>query len=295
MKEKHKTNQIYFADDEALRGYFDTAAVSQALHSHPFWELSYAYEGMGSCHTDSGVIPMQTGSLLLCSPDALHCLSSLSEKEHSPLRFCSIIFTSDFFNSLFAELETLTEIKEYSLFQLLKKGIPFSLSIQDDNALNLRHLIWLITHEYNHFTSGSRQIITHSMLCCMICLIRLLETQSGRTTSMITKNAILDDLLKYIRANYGSRLTLAQLAQYTHLSREYLCRYFKKQTGKNISEYILEVRMEKAKDMLRTTTHTVTDIACHCGYPSVSSFQRCFKTCTGMTPGQYRSLKGQTV
>ena len=75
-----------------------------------------------------------------------------------------------------------------------------------------------------------------------------------------------------------------------HLSREYLSRYFKRYTGKNISETLLEVRMYHAKEMLITTTHAVDDIGLYCGYTSSSNFQKAFKKYTGMSPREFRNI-----
>lgn len=279
----------FFNEQETLRGYFTVAQREKDMHSHDFWEISYVYEGCGLCYLENRAIPVKGGFVLFAAPKASHCFLSQSQKEGSPLKICSIIFTENYQNDFIANYHRVNELKGHSLFLKIQKGTPFSLLLNDDNAQNIRHLMWLITHEYNHYTAGSKEIIQSSMLSLYISITRLYEYQLGKSTPMITKNSILDELLKYIRTNYGSKLSLDLLASQAHLSREYLCRYFKKQTGKNISDFILEVRMEKAKEMLRTTTHTITDIGLYCGYPSVSSFQRSFKKSVHMTPSEYRN------
>lgn len=287
--EREYTNQDFFSEEETLRGYFTVAQRELDMHSHSFWEISHVYEGCGLCYTESGALPVRVGSVLFVAPGTTHCFVSQPQKKGTPLRLCSIIFTKDYYNSIAPKYEQISELKGHSLLIKIQKRTPFSILIHDDNAQNLRHLMWLITHEYNHYTAGSREIIHYSMLSLFIAVTRLYEYQLGKSMPMVTKNLILDELLKYIRTNYGSKLSLDLLASHTHLSREYLCRYFKKQTGKNISDYILEVRMEKAKEMLRTTTHTITEIGIFCGYPSVSSFQRSFKKSESMTPSEYRN------
>ena len=103
-----------------------------------------------------------------------------------------------------------------------------------------------------------------------------------------TKNEVIDDLIKYIKSNFGSNITLDYLAAYAHLSPEYLSRYFKKCTGMNISEFITETRIEKAKFRLRTTNWSVQDIAVYCGYGSLANFHKAFKKAVGMTASEYR-------
>lgn len=91
-------------------------------------------------------------------------------------------------------------------------------------------------------------------------------------------------------SNFGSNLTLDFLAEYVHLSPEYLSRYFKKHTGKNLSKFITETRIKKAKYMLRTDDQPIHEIAEYCGYTSISNFEKAFKKLTGMTAGEYRRL-----
>lgn len=119
-------------------------------------------------------------------------------------------------------------------------------------------------------------------------IIRLFEKAIKNETITTTKNELIDDLVKYITSNFCSNLTLDYLAEYTHLSSEYLSRYFKKCTGMNISDFITETRIEKAKYRLRTSNWSINDIREYCGYRSISNFQKAFKKAVGMTAGKYR-------
>lgn len=165
---------------------------------------------------------------------------------------------------------------------------PFCIHLSDDNAQNIRHLMWLIAHEYNHFTVGSEIIIRHAMIDLLIIITRLYEYGIKKAAPIVSKNAEIDELMKYMRSNFSYKLTLEFLAAHVHLSREYLSRYFKQCTGKTISEFLLEIRMSRAKEMLRTSSHSVTDIGIYCGYPSVANFQKAFKNFVGMPPSEYR-------
>lgn len=119
-------------------------------------------------------------------------------------------------------------------------------------------------------------------------IIRLYEKTIKNETVTTTKNEVIDDLVKYITFNFGSSLTLEYLAEYAHLSPEYLSRYFKKCTGVNLSDFIAETRIEKAKYRLHTSNWSITDICEYCGYRSASNFQKAFKKAVGMSAGEYR-------
>ncbi|MEK3885663.1 AraC family transcriptional regulator [Paenibacillus sp. PL2-23] len=85
-------------------------------------------------------------------------------------------------------------------------------------------------------------------------------------------------------------LTIDQLAERFDLSSSYASRYFKEQTGKTLWEYVNQLRIEQAMEMLRTTDLPLQDIVTRIGYNDVSSFIRKFKQQVQLTPGEYRKL-----
>lgn len=83
-------------------------------------------------------------------------------------------------------------------------------------------------------------------------------------------------------------LSLNDTAAYLNISVPYLAVLFKQETRQNFSAHLLEIRMEKAKELLRTTSSTVGEIAEAVGYSSSQYFAVCFKKYTGISPGAYR-------
>jgi two-component system response regulator YesN len=77
-----------------------------------------------------------------------------------------------------------------------------------------------------------------------------------------------------------------------HLSEGYFCQIFKEATGKSAMQYLHEIRVEKAEEMLRSTTATVSEIADCCGFTDPNYFSRIFKKIKGVTPGSLRETKG---
>ena len=126
------------------------------------------------------------------------------------------------------------------------------------------------------------------MINLLIYIARLHKAQTVKQQTSDNKNAALDEIIKYIRSNFGGNLTLDLLAEQAHISREYLSRKFKNYTGTNLSDFITEVRIERAKQLLRSSTHSITDISAYCGYTSLGNFQRFFKKLTGCSPSEYR-------
>ena len=103
------------------------------------------------------------------------------------------------------------------------------------------------------------------------------------------KKKIAEQALEYLKRNYNKEdLSLNDIAAFLNISVPYLAVLFKQETKQNFSAHLLEVRMEKAKELLRTTGYTVNEIAEQVGYNSSQYFAVCFKKYTGISPGVYR-------
>lgn len=100
---------------------------------------------------------------------------------------------------------------------------------------------------------------------------------------------IANGIISYIDARYGDPdLSLALLADQFDISQPYLSSLFKQTHGINLSTYIENIRIEKAKDFLRTTDLTINKISEMVGYGSTNSFCRAFKRVTGISTSEYR-------
>lgn len=97
-------------------------------------------------------------------------------------------------------------------------------------------------------------------------------------------------LLDYIHTHYQEDISLESVADQLQMSAGYISKLFKEQTGQNFSDYVNDLRMEKAKELLCTTSLQIQDISEQVGYTSANSFIRMFKKATGMPPGEYRRL-----
>lgn len=94
--------------------------------------------------------------------------------------------------------------------------------------------------------------------------------------------------ISYIANHYSEELSAEVLASAVYLTPDYLSRLFKKATGKSISQYIRQYRMEKAKDALLHTRKKVIDIGIESGYPNYSYFCQSFREYFGSSPEKYR-------
>lgn len=105
--------------------------------------------------------------------------------------------------------------------------------------------------------------------------------------------AAIHKCLQYLDANYSRQVTLESAAQQIGLTPAYLSRIFKKETGCTFNQYLNRIRIEKARDLLRYSQMSLSDIALHTGYGDQSYFTKVFQRITGMSPGNYRKKHGR--
>ncbi len=91
-----------------------------------------------------------------------------------------------------------------------------------------------------------------------------------------------------IDKNYSDNIKVSDFAEQYYFSGEYLSRLFKLKYGSNIYEYLLKVRMERAKELLKSSELKIQEIALRTGYPDTNYFSKAFRNYTGLTPREYR-------
>ena len=95
---------------------------------------------------------------------------------------------------------------------------------------------------------------------------------------------------KYIAENYGGECSLQDVANYAHLSPNYLSSTFKKKVGISMNTYITVVRINEAKRLLKDSNEGIYDIGEQVGYRDPKHFRKVFKDNVGISPAKYRSL-----
>ena len=175
--------------------------------------------------------------------------------------------------------DTLRELKNYTIIHTalcmraairggLSPEIAYKLSDQYINGIEVSHNISEIA-ELN--TAMQKDYVTRVHRC-----------RTSDSSSQIR------NCCEYIQLHLNEKITLCQLAEWTGYSETYLSKKFKAETGKTISEYILSLRIEQAKDLLISSSTPIQEICETLGFASQSYFGEQFRKATGMTPGEYR-------
>jgi two-component system response regulator YesN len=98
----------------------------------------------------------------------------------------------------------------------------------------------------------------------------------------------IQDIKAYIDRRYAEDLNISTFAEKYFLSREYLMKLFKQEYGMGIYEYIVKVRMDRARELLQSPHLKIQDISDLVGYKDKNYFSKAFKNAFGMSPTEYR-------
>jgi two-component system response regulator YesN len=112
----------------------------------------------------------------------------------------------------------------------------------------------------------------------------------SRAEDAISKNSRIniDAIKEYMLVNYGDNITLSGMADKYYISKEYLSSLFKKETGKTFSDYLIEIRMKKAKSLIVEYNLPIQKVAEMTGYLDITHFYKMFKRYYGTSPGKIR-------
>lgn len=108
-------------------------------------------------------------------------------------------------------------------------------------------------------------------------------------TQVDKKNTIILEKVKaYVNEHYSEEITLSDIAQNLHLNYYYLSTYFKNHTSENLTTYINRVKIEKAKQLLKDSDASITEISKIVGFSDHNYFSKVFKKYVEVTPSAYR-------
>ena len=155
----------------------------------------------------------------------------------------------------------------YSDFQFAQRAIELGVSRYLTKPTNPRELICVL--EETEKKLGGKQEK---------------EEDSGKIPNLFVQKAA-----DYIKLNYSEKISIKEIADQLYLSPNYLSELFKKHTGKTISEYLTDYRLEKACQLLDHAEYRVGDVSGMVGIHDGRYFSNMFKKKYGMTPTEYRN------
>ena len=225
------------------------------------YEINYVVSGMGSITSGKKVMPVAPGDMYIASKGVSHNIKSNS---NSRLRF--IYFTFDFLSIAPSELKNFYD----------NAG---SLVVKD--KMRSGNLFSTLIDEFYSEQSMNREMCEYIMKVIILSGYRNCSSEHSvkysPDISMEKKKTIIYSVIKYMEQNYTEINSVKEIAEKFSYTSNYLSHLFKKYTGLSLKEYMITVKMQKAKDLIREGKLSLNEVAQLCGYDSIPSFCRMFK------------------
>ena len=246
------------------------------VHWHDEIEIIYIKKGRVTISIEEKTFHAEAGDLFFVNSGELHFM----ESEDLSVEYYTILFPLELIS--FQSEDALAQ----ELFLPLKQKqllLPMETSAAERKMLSeqIEQMIQINKEQRLGYQLRTRLLLLE--------MLEFLWTGDGlKSTEYANTNHLQRELIAYVQSHYMEKISLAMLAEEFHLSEKYVSWYFKEHFSISFMQYVLHLRMSRAKDCLLTTDLPITEVAMQCGYPSVNLFIRNFKEMHGVTPLQFR-------
>lgn len=134
-------------------------------------------------------------------------------------------------------------------------------------------------------------LTSYEMLEMFLRIFKFQQNKNVKPSKKTNAEIYIDAAEQYISSNIYLPITVAELTEFLGVSQPYLFNIFKEHLSQSPKQYILEKKLIYAKDLLKTSTMSVSHIANSVGFQDVLSFSKFFKLKTGLSPQKYRNKK----
>lgn len=114
-------------------------------------------------------------------------------------------------------------------------------------------------------------------------------SDAGRENAAGRYSPLVEETVRYMQAHLADEISRESITQQVHVSECHISRLFRKETGCSITEFITNMRISRAQELLTDTNCSITDICAQIGYNYQAYFSKVFRDRTGMTPNRYRA------
>lgn len=261
--------------------------------AHDFWEFLYVDKGTVAVCADRTWVTLHTGDIIFHQPDEFHAIKSIGKDSPNlvAVSFTSASSAMDFF---IHKTFTLSR-EERSLISGMIAEARQTLS----TPLHIPSIEQIQIKECTPF--GSQQMILLHLELFLITLVREHqdEHQASRPVhrfSPVQESAEqerLSEILKYMEYHICEHLHVSDICNTFSISRSALQSLFHKQLHCGVIDHFNKMKIQRAKDIIRDGTMTMTELAYFLSYGSLAYFSRQFRISTGMSPSAYASsVKG---
>ncbi|MBN8457566.1 MAG: helix-turn-helix domain-containing protein [Verrucomicrobia bacterium] len=257
--------------------------VTETDHYHDFCELAVVSSGRGRHVLEGESFPVSAGSVFVVQGSQVH-----SFRDREGLALINVMYDPA---RLPLPESLLRRLPGYSALFMLEPtfrsahGFSSRLFLGREDLGTAEALTEKIARESAAREPGHEAVLLGLLVELMVFLSRRYG-ESGATESRWLLR--MGRLVSTLEQRYTEPWTLESLAAFAHLSRTNLLRIFRQATGQSPIRFLIGLRIEAAKKLLRQTDRTMTEIALETGFGDSNYFARKFKESTGRSPTDYR-------
>ena len=251
------------------------------LHRHSEFELNFVSNCSGARRVAGDSIEyLGDFDMALVGPGLEHCWEQ-GECNHEDKREITLQFHPDLFGSELLAKNQMKSIKE--LLSRASSGISFGMST-----------IMSVYSKLDELTRLPSDFLRLLRFMEILYTLSLSKDYASLSSSSFSNAHIAADSRRVtkveeeINKRYNSNITLDELAALAGMTPTAFSHFFKRRTGRTLSEYIIDIRLGHAARKLVDTTMTIAEICYECGFNSISNFNRAFKRKKGCSPKAFR-------
>jgi AraC-like DNA-binding protein/mannose-6-phosphate isomerase-like protein (cupin superfamily) len=253
---------------------YKVAEFDMSFHFHQEYELVYILQGKGTRYIGDSVESFEQGDMIFVGPNLGHMWHSKKSKD-SDAEAIVIQFAGELFSSL---IQTPEFRKIKKLLDQSNSGLKIQKKLRREILIKIKKLLTC---------KGAKSIIQ---------LLDILDTMSNskdivilnlNKSQVFTSDRRINAVYNYAHAFYNQNITLTSAASIANMEKSAFCRFFKEKTQKTFTQFLNELRIDIACDLLLKKEKSITEIAFECGFNNIANFYRQFKKITGKTPGEF--------
>lgn len=253
-------------------------------HFHPEYQLFLVIKGKGTRFVGDNISPFKKWDLVLTGPNLPHLWRSDLQYFHkdSELRTHGIVI---YFQESFLE-GAIHKLEEFEQVRYLLQRSNYGLVISGETNLKLRDMILDMS-----LMSGAKSILQLLRILDVMSLsdeITQIASAGYTNKTSYTEADQMSRVLEHIMSNFTQEVTVEELASIANLSVTSFNRYFKSRTNKCFSEFLCEMRIGHACQLLLHSDFNISQICYESGFNTLSNFNRQFKNVTNNTPSEYK-------
>ena len=266
-------------------GFFESRYWRNYLHVHSFFEICYAFEGRGLFSIAGQQHEVRQGQVFVARPGEVHEIIS-SEEDPLGIYFWSYTLT-----------QCQNQPSQTSGSDPLLDAFLTSRRWVGQKTPGMQRTLELLTEEIAQQGPGYQQSIEGLLVKLLLDTARTLvdvpeQANQAEQTAKSLDEATVQVIIRYLHDNLNRPVLIRDLAAQIHLSERHTSRLFHKIRGMTIGEYVTNLRMERASQLLLSKHLPIKDVAQATGYTDVRYFTTLFHRSTGFTPAIFRQKGG---